>query len=150
MRAAKRLQINNVLFNLPTVAGGAVEDYELKKHFPDYADAFECLEKDWSGIGSAYVPYAWTDEHYAYSDADADDFKDAVYGAQDLAASVSVWSGVACAMLFSCFLWTYFYKRKVRAEYRETLVGMELADKEGGGSEDGLLRIGSRADTVTF
>ena len=92
MRAAKRLQINNVIFPLPTVEGGAVEDYELKKHFPDYADVFDCLEQDWTGINEAYVPYAWTDEHYAYSDDDAGEFKELVYGTQDLAASISLWS----------------------------------------------------------
>ena len=121
-----------------------MENYELKKHFPDYADVFDCLEQDWSGIKEAYVPYAWTDEHYTYSNDDADEFKELVYGTLDLASSISLYSAIASGTLLLCFIWTFCYRKKVEDEFRETLLGMEMGGKE---SEGGLV---SRADTVTF
>ena len=52
--------------------------------------------------------------------------------------------------MFSCFVWTHCYKKKVQAEYRETLLGVEMADKDAGKESASLLGIGGRADTVTF
>ena len=57
---------------------------------------------------------------------------------------------MASATLFSCFVWTHCYKKKVQAEYRETLLGVEMADKDAGKESASLLGIGGRADTVTF
>ncbi|GMH63395.1 hypothetical protein TL16_g03699 [Triparma laevis f. inornata] len=149
MRAAKRLQINTVLYPLPVLRSGTVENYELRKHWPNYTDVFDCLEMVTDGTQETYTPYAWTDEFYTYSDDDADEFKDVVLGTQNLAVAVSIYSAIAAGTFFVCFGWTYLYRKKVKREERESLA-LELTEKEQLILGSDPLTLSARHDTVTF
>ena len=149
MRAAKRLQINTALYPLPVLRSGTVENYELRKHWPNYTDVFDCMEMVTDGTQEVYTPYAWTDEFYTYSDDDADEFKDVVLGTQDLAVAISIYSAIAAGTFLVCFGWTYYYRKSVKREERESLA-LELTEKEQLILGSDPLTLSARHDTVTF
>ncbi|GMI06661.1 hypothetical protein TrRE_jg4685, partial [Triparma retinervis] len=85
----------------------------------------------WGVVGETFLPYAWADEHLAYSDEDAEDFKDAVYGAQDMAGEAALWAAVAAAGMFAGVVGLVGYRRRVRRELTDALL-----EKKGGGGRN--------------
>jgi len=124
MRVAKRLQLNTFVSNwgLPVFKDTALKDeIKLAGGMDDLVALFDCLEieSNWSGVEDAYVPYAWVDENYAYSDDDAEDIYSSVYGTKDFAKSAAIYGGAAAGTLLMCAAWSFFYRNKVRREYSD-------------------------------
>jgi len=151
-RVAKRLQLNTLLTNwfLPEWKDITIKEVVQRHTDNDVSGVFDCLaaNSSWDVAGETFLPYAWADEHYTYSQEDADDFNDMIYGTQELANSVSFWAAVVGTAMFVGSAAMFVYRKRVRTEYRETLEGLSLVSK--GGDEEGSWGREERSGTVTF
>jgi hypothetical protein len=159
-RAAKRLQVSTLYtpWDLPVFEVGLAVKEALKvAGHQDLVDVLNCLEvevnyakmnggdeeseseseSEGEGEGenetanATYIPYGWADEYNTFTDDDADEFKDQVYGTQALAASLAIYCGIASGGLFIMAGFGLLYRRKVRNEMLEEYGKMVELNRAG-------------------
>ena len=104
----------------------------------------------WDVSGATYLPFAWADEYYTYSDEDADEFKGTVYGTQNIAQAVALWAGVASVAMCVSLIALLGYRRRVRRamkESRGSLTAKEVGEEDGDGGWGGRQES---SNTITF
>jgi hypothetical protein len=136
-RAHKRLQVATYVasYNLPAISLTLLEraliqifiNQNPNLNGTHQADFEACVEEptSWNiSNGGVYMPYTWVDENTAMSQSDCNDFKDSVYGTQDLADDLRFYSFFTAGICFFGALLMVLMRRFVLEEFN-------LTDEEG-------------------
>jgi len=136
---------------MPTFSIGTVIKEALKlEGLQELVDVLNCLEEEVTvaNVGSGnktYIPYSWADEYYEFSEDDATEFKEQVYGTQDLAENIKIWAYVGCGVAGVGALVMVVFRKGVRKEMLEEYGKLiEMGGSEGDSMGDRWTRIGGQ------